>query len=157
MDTEIRNLIFDSAGDNTEYDIHRCAESDGDSRCLYGVTSWNGLDGHRVYFGKRVSQFGKDGCPNEGCEAASDTLKDQIAKQKASLAIVVRAIQQAPLESQKIELRIRALQIQQTLDGLQNALEALPCYIRAAVGGGTVGGGGGGSNPEFGELGGAEP
>ena len=156
MDTPIRNLDFDSSGDNTEFGIHRCANSDGDSSCSFGITSWNAGDGHRVYFGKSVSGFGKDGCPNPECVEQQKTLKLQINELRASIAVLDRAILATPVQAEKITLGIRRLGLQATLDAAQAALQALPCSIRDSNSGRSVGDAdpNGGASPDSGGNGG---
>ena len=117
MDTPIRNLDFDSSGDNTEYGIHRCANSDGDSSCSFGITSWNAGDGDRVYFGKSVSGFGKDGCPNPACVEEQKALRLQMRDLAASIAILDRAIQATPVQLEKITLGTRKLETQRNSVG----------------------------------------
>lgn len=148
MDTTIRNLVFDAAGDNTQYGIHRCPASDGNSQCSFGTTSWS-VSAHKNYFGKSVSGFGRDGCPNPACLDELRTLEAQINEMRASIAILERSIQSTPVQSDKIAIGIRMVQRQATLDTLQNRLEALPCYIRTSNNGRSVGDS---SNPDDGNA-----
>jgi hypothetical protein len=57
------------------------AQPDGDKLCSFGAINLSVTD-HSDYFGKNMSKFGIDGCPNLACEADSSKLKAQIQAQR---------------------------------------------------------------------------
>lgn len=125
MTTEIPNLSFDANLDNTQFQIHQCAESDRDEKCSYGVISWSIAD--HEYFGRRLSTWAKDEhCPNPQCPIERAQLEEQIASVRAQIQRLDTPITQQNQQSMQNTLRLQMLRLQ--LERLKNDLNDLPCY-----------------------------
>lgn len=96
-------LVFDFAGDDNRYKVHKCGDSDGNPRCSFGVTSLSTGD-HSNYFGKRVSEFGKQGCPNPECAGEAAALEQRIAATQGEISALEQQIRSTPVQADKVPL-----------------------------------------------------
>lgn len=109
--------------------IHQCQSSDGNSKCSYGTTSWS-VSAHKTYFGKSVSGFGKDGCPNPDCLKEMKAILRRLDLNRPHLDQLKKALRASFFQPEKIRLGIQIKNIKKIIADNIKRLKKLPCYIK---------------------------